>query len=353
MRKPLKITTSFNWWYGDFEHQFNACRIKFNKKSRPLGFDILSLPFLETFLNGQTEHLVDCASMFSEKKVANEQMLTGFLVTLKKLFQTFYEKKTVFIFCESGEHAKFCNEKVVGTWNKVARALAVTNHVDSDQVVKLNLVNPHLTRNQPLSAAHAHLHLGAARESENTVSCKSFSEADVLGSRFMRKVNAQNILQYIEPTVWNGTHFTFTDIQRILTNNKLKTTLDVKTAETFARYVRQKIEKEYTIVVTNGKQNRRVCLEAFAVAGYQTSEIFSCDGTKKMSEKTKIILYDTSDIFPLQSFKIFKSVKKKGLYVIADSKSIASIAEWIKRPLSLILSCASKSVNDIVVHFVM
>lgn len=353
MRKPVKNTTSFNWWYGDFEHQLNACSIKFNKKSRPLGFDILSLPFLETILSGQTKHLVDCASMFSERKITSERMLRGFLVTLKKLFQTFYRKKAVFVFCEFSERSKSCNEKVVATWNKVARSLAVEDTVDSEEIVKLHLVNPNHVTNEAYPVAHAHLHLGDARGFENVVSCKSFSEADVLGSRFMRRVNAKNILQYIEPTVWNGAEFVFADMNKILTSNKIKTALDDRTAETFARYARRKNQKEYTIVVTNGERQRRTCLAAFVAAGYDASEIFPCDGTKKMSEKTKIILYDTGDIFPLQSFKIFRAVKNEGLYVVADSKSIASVADWIKRPLSLILSCATKSVNDVVVNFIL
>ena len=355
MRKPLKTTASFNWWYGDFEHQLNACQIKFNKKSRPLGFDILSLPFLETTLSGQTKHLVDCASMFSERKVTSERMLRGFLVTLRKLFQTFYRKKNVFVFREFKKRAKCCNEKVVGTWNEVARSLAVkdTDTVDSDDIVKLHLVNPNHVTNEAYPVAHAHLHLGDARGFQNVVSCKSFSEAYVLGSRFMRRVNAKNILQYIEPTVWNGAEFVFADMNKILTSNKIKTTLDDRTAETFARYARKKNQKEYTIVVTNDERQRRTCFAAFVAAGYDASEIFACDGTKKMSEKTKIILYDTADFFPLQSFKIFRAVKNEGLYVVADSKSIASVAEWIKRPLSLILSCATKSVNDVVVNFIL
>jgi hypothetical protein len=134
------------------------------------------------------------------------------------------------------------------------------------------------------------------------------------------------------------------------TSNKIKRFFDNDTMQSFAEQLTKAEEGLYCIIVTHTTGAREVLKSKLLQQHFQRREIFCCDGMdRKITKRVKVIMWNTGDIFPMQSYKLFQSLKAQRVFV-ADPE-LMGLSSWIVRPLSMLLTCADDSLKHVVVNF--
>lgn len=344
-----------NWWWQDFYHHLLKCDVKIGKTKRPIGVNLFCIPLFEMVLANdrhaprQLEHM---SCLFSNKQVVSKRLLKNFLRLLKKVVQTFCAKRVLFMTNASSR----ANEKQ-SAWTSVAQDIACrkTTAAGTTECLVLYLCDP---KHAPPARAAENalcLHLGDAPRSGGAcsvkkVSCRSLLQVDVLTSRFVKKVTERNVLECIDALVWQDKCFKPCHMHRLLTTNEVKGYFDRGTVLDVARIFNE--SDDYSVVITNFSSTRDAFKKALLDQGFDENLLFSCEGARcEFSKNSKVILWNTGDMFPMQCYKMFETLKKANVYV-ADPKALGSLSKWIIPPLCMLLACADNYVERVKLKFI-
>ena len=337
-----------NWWWQDFYHQLLKCEVRIGKNKTPIGVNLFSVPFFEKLLAPTSDqHLADVSCMFCNRHVVLEHMLIKFLRILKKVVRSFTKKKVIFM---TNARQGFSDKQRV--WAQVAQKMSSMSKSKNFTTIYLLDVREATV---PITSVGKtiFLHFGAAQQ-KDALSCLTLCnklDTAILTSRFISKVSEKNVLDFIMPRVWdNEGKFKPTCFNSLLTSNKIKRFFDNDTLQSFAEQLTKAEEGLYSIIVTHTTGAREVLKSKLLQQHFQRREIFCCDGMdRKITKRVKVIMWNTGDIFPMQSYKLFQSLKAQRVFV-ADPE-LMGLSSWIVRPLSMLLTCADDSLKHVVVNF--